>query len=86
PGPWRVRAQRQQAPPPQAPSWARDTARRHEERGPAPPVSDLLRVIRYLEVLTGRDSASGDVRTRCRELLGDPERAAALLRLLSDDE
>jgi transglutaminase-like putative cysteine protease len=88
PGPWRARPPRRQAPPPRTPAWMQAPARQWE-RGDAVPLADLVRVARYLEALAGRgpDSAGSadsadELRRRCRELLRDPERAAALLRAI----
>lgn len=91
PGPWRARSQRQNPKPPRAPSWARDTGRRHDrgapESGPARPISDLVRVVRYVETLTGQRVADdSELTRRCRDLLGDPETAALVLRLVAEAE
>ena len=48
------------------------------------PVSDLIRVVRYVETLTGETASDGrQLGRRCRELLSDPDTAAALLALMS---
>jgi transglutaminase-like putative cysteine protease len=82
PGPWRARPRKQGTALPRSPSWAQGAQRRHDS-GPALPLSDLVRVVRYVETLTGETmSDMDDLRRRCRELLGDPEAAARLLDML----
>lgn len=86
PGPWRAETRRQSAPPPRSPAWARGTERRHEQ-GPALPVSELVRVVRYIETLTGETLRDmNELRQRCRELLSDPGAASALLQAVLDIE
>ena len=50
------------------------------------PLSDLVRVARHVEALTGEDLPDeGALRARCRALLADPETAQKLAELLRED-
>lgn len=89
PGPWRARPSQQTERPPRAPSWASEKIRDREGPssesavGSAMPLSDLMRVMRYLERITGENADSAStLRRRCRALLADPVSANRLLHEL----
>ena len=86
PGSWRVHSpERGGAPPPtQAEPRAR-FKRRRKRKGP--PLHDMVRVIRYLESVTGSSAVDGArLHELCRGLLTDPAAAQELLRLVTRDE
>lgn len=84
-GPWRPRAPRRQAELPRPPAWMRPT--KHKKRRSRLPLADLVRVARHIEKLTGRQAlGERTLRARCRELLADPEQAAALVALLRQEQ
>jgi transglutaminase-like putative cysteine protease len=81
PGPWRAPADRGRgAPPP--PAWDRERdVRRYEPE--AVPLGDLVRVVRYLEQLTGQELGNGNqVRELCRQILADAGAGRGLLDLV----
>lgn len=86
PGPWRARQPRQRQSPPTAPSWSQTPTRTHE-RDTSMPISDLMRVLRHLESVAGEaPSSTGELRKRCRELLGDPAAARQFLAEFHADD
>ncbi|HWN71425.1 MAG TPA: transglutaminase domain-containing protein, partial [Haliangium sp.] len=81
PGPWRAPADRGRGAPP-APTWDRERdVRRYEPE--AVPLGDLVRVVRYLEQLTGQELGNGNqVRELCRQILQDTGAGRGLLDLV----
>jgi hypothetical protein len=84
PGPWRP--PRRGARPISRPAWSRAEpgTRRTAE---AIPVSDLLRVVRYIERRAELHLGNRDqLLAACRAVLTDPDRAAAVARAILGDE
>ncbi|MGK0358271.1 MAG: hypothetical protein ACI9U2_000555 [Bradymonadia bacterium] len=79
---WRgLLTDRQRAPKPAA--WSN---RKPRVDGVPLPLSDLVRVARHVEALTGEDLPDeGALRARCRALLADPKTAQKLSELLRED-
>jgi hypothetical protein len=70
-----------------APKPAAWSSRKPRVQGVPLPLSDLVRVARHVEALTGADLPDeGELRARCRALLADPETAQRLAALLSAEE
>ena len=83
PGPWR--ADKAKARGVEPPEWDVQAVE-HIQRDTLP-ISDLLRVARYLERTTGRHLGTrGEILAACRELLSDPKRAKRLADLLGEGD
>ena len=82
PGPWRVPAGRSRSVPPPSPSWeSSQDVRSYEPE--AVPLGDLMRVVRYLEQVTGQDLGDTErVRALCRQILHDAGTGRGLLDLV----
>ena len=80
PGPWTARARH--AKPPREPEWAKREPDRR--RAKSMPISDLLRVARYIEQMTDTHLGTRtELLAACRALLSDPEAAGMLARILA---
>jgi hypothetical protein len=79
PGPWRVPAGRNRSAPPPSPAWeSSQDVRGYEPE--AVPLGDLMRVVRYLEQITGEDLGDTEsVRALCRQILHDAGTGRGLL-------
>jgi len=66
----------------------RQTRKPPRKRPPKPPVGELLRVVQHLAEVSGERLDGPTLYRRCRDLLADPRRAAALLDAmgLADDD
>ncbi len=82
PGPWRVPAGRNRSAPPPPAKWeSSQDVRSYEPE--AMPLSDLVRVVRYLEQITGQELGDTEsVRALCRQILHDAGTGRGLLDLV----
>lgn len=80
PGPWRARDRKAKAP--RDPEWTRSEPNRRSAK--QLPISDLLRVARYIERTTDTHLGTrAELLAACRALLSDPEAAAALAAVIA---
>jgi hypothetical protein len=85
PGPWRAPPVPRGKTIDATPEWLSMDRAAPQRRARRLPTTDLVRVARHVEIITGERIASEkELRDRCRALLADPEHARRLLELLRE--